>query len=404
MVQLTLVPLDAVETAARDAYDVEAAHIAAEYGRLQAAADAGYDHERDARCQWMLSTMPYAEDFADQFLSELEAAAWTQIDQHPGGAVTHSRSGRCLWPRMEITVMAHGAGTQTSVLAALAAVNAYSSASPGEPGYLHIDFATFANVGDDGRPNEWPETVEYLFRLRQLLYLPIVRVDPHVWTPSLGNLGETAGLFDTYYERETMPFRAFRGCTDKFKIIPQDSFLTFLIERAAGFGVDLHIRQVIGYSADEADRAAAFTPSHPNIHPRFPLVEWGWKRRETVANFQRLAPLVAKLVGLPTKSGCWFCPFQPVGRRLHDGAPQPRTWLALEDSHPDLAALGMAMEARQNARRLAQGKKPAYLADKRRPLTYLLPRAQASTAQPTLDLDNDNAPDAPTCTSWGCFR
>lgn len=349
----------------------------------EAFAAAVRDQDRDEELMRMLGDMMLAEEWAEyHFLRCLPRNAG----------------------RVEISVLSHGAGSQTSALAAMASVNGFSTAAPGEPGYIDIDVAMFANVGDQGRPNEWPETIEYLWNLNRLAYLPIVRVDPFVWNPTLGRQDDARGLFDRYYDRETMPFRSFRGCTDMFKVAPQEAFLSWLIDEAAVVGVELHIRQIVGYSADEEDRAAKFTPSHANVHPYFPLIEWGWRRQDTVRRLRELAPLVVHVIGEPEKSGCWFCPFQAIGRYERDGRPSPRSWLALRDQHPDLLAQAQAMESRQNARRLREGKQAAFLAGTK-PLPAKLKTLPDIPARQDALLDGlDGDPGDDTCTSWGCFR
>jgi hypothetical protein len=352
--------------------------------RLDSAAEAVRDTERDERLMMMLRDLMNAEDWAEHhFLPSLYG--------HQG--------------RVDITILSHGAGTQTSALSLLAACNGLSSASPGDPGYIEIDMAMLSNVSDHGRPNEWPETIEYLWNLNRLTYLPITKVDPYVWNQTLAKQNDDRGLFDRYYQRETMPFRSFRGCTDMFKIIPQESFMAWLIAEAAKVGVDLRIRQVIGYSVDEEDRAAKFHASHPNVTPYFPLIEWGWRRNDTARKLKEIAPQAVSAIGLPEKSGCWFCPFQAVGSYDANGDARPRSWLALRDEHRDLLAAAQAMEARQNARRITEGKRPAFLAGDRPLQSLLVSLPETSVQQGNLGLDGfEGMPGDDTCTSWGCFR
>jgi len=359
-------------------------HALANRDDLELVAEGARDIERDTRLMRMLRDLMNAEDWAEyHFLPSLFGKAG----------------------RVDITILSHGAGTQTSALSLLAACNGFSTASPGEPGHIVIDMAMLSNVSDHGRPNEWPETIEYLWNLNRITYLPITKVDPYVWNQTLAKQNDDRGLFDRYYQRETMPFRSFRGCTDAFKIIPQESFMAWLIDEASALGVDLHIRQVIGYSTDEEDRAKKFRSSHPNVTPYFPLVEWGWKRGDTAQKLQELAPQAVAAIGLPEKSGCWFCPFQAVGSYGRDGSARPRSWLALRDTHEDLLIHAQAMEARQNARRIAEGKKPAFLAGDK-PLPALLASLPDTVPQQAaLALDGmEDQPGDDTCTSWGCFR
>lgn len=304
------------------------------------------------------------------------------------------------YDRIELTVLAHGAGTQTSVLLALAACN--WKIPPGQPGNISIDLALFADVGDEGTPCEWPETIEFLERLNWFARLPLLRVAPALWNPYLH--GDDSGLYDRYLARKTMPFRLFRSCTDWFKVQPQLQVLTYLHERAADAGIDLRIRQVIGYSADEKERAAKFQPELPFIRPWFPLIEWGWSREMTLAQYAALLPDVAMTIGIPERSGCWFCPFQKRGKfNPVTLEPTPRSWLALHHQHPNLFAAAVQMEARQNERRYLEGKPPAYLYGSH-PLSYWM-EPKRTGVQMALDLINEGDGDGDdTCQSWGCMR
>lgn len=265
---------------------------------------------------------------------------------------------------VELTIMSHGAGTQTSVLLALAA---YSHSIPlGLPGRIDLQFATFANVADDGTECEYPYVLDYMKRLQYMSVVPILQVSPSMWNPSLSSGG---GLFDRYYERATMPFRLFRGCTDQYKVEPQLRFLSYLHEEANKLGVSLTFRQVIGYHAGEKSRANRFNAGLPYITPWFPLIEWGWGRKKTIEMFKSMLPQVSHVLGLPRLSGCWFCPFQRRGYVGEDGVPQHHTWVDLAVNHPKKLDMALNMESRSNERRVSQGKKPAYLYGKR-PLSY----------------------------------
>lgn len=300
---------------------------------------------------------------------------------------------------VEAILMSYGAGTQTNVLFALAAYE--HRFEPGQPGHLPIDFCMFANVGDDGTPCEYPETIDYMERIMYAAPHPMVKVSPSLWNSSLPHDG---GLYDIFFERETMPFRMFRGCTDNFKVKPQLKSLDWLHDFAMReYGIYLRFRQVIGYSVGEEDRAKKFDSGRPYIRPWFPLIEWGWSREETIARFAYHLPQVAESVGLPERSGCWFCPFQRRGTidpvTLE---PTPRSWTALHQEHPHLFEAAVSMEDRQNARRVAEGKAPAYLYGNK-PLEYWVGE-KFMTVQMGFDFDEGERRGDDTCSSWGCFR
>lgn len=302
--------------------------------------------------------------------------------------------------RVEFTVLSHGAGTQTSVLLSLAS-GSYHLA-PGTPGHLNVDWAMFADVGDSGTPCEWPETLTFLRRLHFVSWVPIVRLEPYMWNEWLKN--DDSGLYDRYLRRETMPFRMYRSCTDWFKVRPQVAYMAYIHNEAAALGIDVRFRQIIGYSADEESRAARFVPDLPYITPWFPLVEWGWRRDETVGHYQRLLPQIAHTIGLPERSGCWFCPFQKRGKfdplTLE---PEPRSWLALYEQEPKLFEMAVKMERVQNERRVAEGKKPAYLHGTRPLTAYIAPERTAITMAFEFYDDVEDAGRDDTCTGWGCF-
>lgn len=317
--------------------------------------------------------------------------------------------------RVELTVMSHGAGTQTSVLLMLAA-RSYRF-TPGQPGYLPLDLAIFAKVGDEGQECEWPETIAYLERLHYVASpsFPFLQLFPHYWNPWLAtsmqpmvpNLQESdvRGLYDRYVARETIPVRMYRSCTDWFKVRPQINFLTWLHDEAAQLGIDLRVRQVIGYSADEVHRAEKFEPEREWITPYFPLIEWGWGREKTLRKFEELLPQIAATLGPPQKSGCWYCPFQKRGK--YDPVtmePTPRSWMALRDQHPDLYEKAVHMERVNNARREAEGKKPIYLYG-HKPLDYWTRRDKTVT-QTGFEFLHDEDPGeqkGDDLCSWGCF-
>lgn len=348
---------------------------------------------------------PFTDEQIEAFVPRIAMRDLWEIDEwclHSGyGGFDHMIRTAARWGinRVEATLMSYGAGTQTNVLLALAAYA--HKFEPGQPGHLPVDFCMFANVGDDGTPCEYPETIDYMERILYASPIAMVKVSPSLWNTSLPNDG---GLFDIFLERETMPFRMFRGCTDNFKIQPQLKSLDWLHAHVMReHGIYLQFRQVIGYSVGEEDRVKKFDTGRPYIRPWFPLIEWGWSREETIAHFAYHLPNVAQAVGLPERSGCWFCPFQrrgtidPVSLE-----PTPRSWTALYQQHPDLFAAAVEMEDRQNARRVSEGKAPAYLYGNK-PLEYWV-GDKFMTVQMGFDFDEGERRGDDTCSSWGCFR
>jgi hypothetical protein len=304
---------------------------------------------------------------------------------------------------IQMTWLSYGGGTQTSVLYALGAE--HYRFEPGKPGYIPFDLAVFSNVGDFGTPAEWPETMVYAQQLQYLGMVPIWLLQPSDWNRYLH--GDSGGLFDRYFARETMPVRMLRSCTDHFKIKPQVEFLKAFHDFCAMNGVDVHVKQIIGYSQGEEARAERFDPEYDFITGVFPLIEWGWNREMTIGMFAANMPQWANVIGLPKKSGCWFCPFQKRGK--FDPVtldPTPRSWLALHQEHPELFWASVAMEERQNIRRASIGKNPIYLYGTR-PLRdwvgskYLWVQTGFSGIA---DYEEGELATDDTCSSWGCFR
>jgi hypothetical protein len=83
--------------------------------------------------------------------------------------------------------------------------------------------------------------------------------------------------------------------------------------------------KLIGYDAGESHRVKDHDSKRFMV--AYPLVEWGWRRRECVA--------VVNAAGFrPAKSACWFCPASKRGEVL-----------SLAKTHPELFARAVAMES-----------------------------------------------------------
>lgn len=311
---------------------------------------------------------------------------------------------------LTFTVMAHGAGTQTSALFSLNA--ARSSFKCGPKGDFKIDFSMYCDVGDRGTECEWPDTINYMHKLHWYWSEPLIHVRPSTWYSRLisRDWGDTerddghpvSGLYDCYHKNETMPVRVFRGCTGDFKVKPQLNYLKAIRDCAVSNGIDLSFRQILGYSADEAKRAKRYDSGYSWITGYFPLIEWGWNRQDTLDALLKYCSQMVASIGLPEKSGCWFCPFQKRGK--YDPVtlePTPRSWLALKDQHPELLEKAFDMEDRQNVRRVASGKKPIYLYGEKE-LAYWV-RPQNIQTGFDFDLDEGDGKGDDTCESGYCF-
>jgi hypothetical protein len=114
----------------------------------------------------------------------------------------------------------------------------------------------------------------------------------------------------------TLPSLAFgfKSCSQKWKIAPQDKFVSTWEPARAAWASGLKVRKVIGYDAGPADirrRNHAGSLQDPKYDYWYPLIEWGWDR-------ERCKREIA-VAGLPVppKSSCYFCPAMKP-RELHE--------------------------------------------------------------------------------------
>lgn len=112
-----------------------------------------------------------------------------------------------------------------------------------------------------------------------------------------------------------IPLLAVRWCTVGWKHNPLDRWM-----KANGIG-----RTAIGFTIDEGGRER-----HDGV--RYPLDERGVTRPECMRIIQRAG------LDVPRKSGCFFCPGQPLAQ-----------WRALYMDHPDLYERAIALEDNASA-------------------------------------------------------
>jgi len=132
-----------------------------------------------------------------------------------------------------------------------------------------------------------PKTYEYLQYLRELGY-EITEINPQVsWK------GKWDNIYDYFYNFKSIPFIAYRICTDKFKIRPFNKY----IEKPA--------LVYIGYDKGEYKRITRQKRRAPKkITYKYPLWEEGLTRQGCVDY------ILSHGIEVPPKSGCYFCPFQ----------------------------------------------------------------------------------------------
>jgi hypothetical protein len=188
---------------------------------------------------------------------------------------------------------------------------------------LRVDAVLFADTG-----GEWPETYEYVRGFAG--WLAAHGIPMHTVR---GNIrGEFVSLEDDCLSKSRLPSKAygFGSCSERWKTRPCWAWVK---ERKMRAGV-----WVRGIDADEPQRAndrglwGEWVPS-------FPLISWGMGREECAESIMRAG------LPLPGKSACFFCP-----------SAQPPEVAALADSHPDLFARGLKMEARAAGTFAARGR------------------------------------------------
>lgn len=143
--------------------------------------------------------------------------------------------------------------------------------------------------------------------------------------------GRLETLEQNCVDHEMLPSLAYgyKKCSHKFKIGPQEKHLNHVPEALATWAAGGRVVKLIGYDADEAHRADRATTQTAKYWYRYPLIEWGWGRRDCIAAIERAG------LPVPGKSACFFCPSNTVDDIK-----------ALQRDHPELLARALAMEDR----------------------------------------------------------
>jgi 3'-phosphoadenosine 5'-phosphosulfate sulfotransferase (PAPS reductase)/FAD synthetase len=165
---------------------------------------------------------------------------------------------------------------------------------------IRIDGVVFAETG-----NEMPETYEFLKEFKVWLDKKNIK-----FIEVKSKLGV---LKDWYISKKLIPFRMFRHCTAKFKIIPINQYIKDT------YGIKEPINMYMGIGSDEKHRAKNSNKGRKQFTYVYPLIEWDIDRVKCVE--------IIKNEGLsvPVKSGCYFCPFQ-----------SKKSWSKLLEEHPEL--------------------------------------------------------------------
>jgi len=187
------------------------------------------------------------------------------------------------------------------------------------------DLIMFADTG-----GELPETYQFVRDFSDWLLdhgmPPVVTV----------NDGRTT-LEREVREAGTLPSLVFgfRSCSDKYKVRPQERYLKTWQPALDSWAAGGKVVKLIGYDAGESHRIKNYDDKRFIV--TYPLVEWGWRRRECVA--------VVEAAGFrPAKSACFFCPASRRGEVLR-----------LAKTHPDLFARAVEMERGATAATTVKG-------------------------------------------------
>lgn len=141
--------------------------------------------------------------------------------------------------------------------------------------------------------------------------------------------GERETLEEHCLRLETLPSLAFgfRSCSKRFKREPQDRWT-----RKAFSGQ--RIIKLIGYDAGEAHRARRAPDVDGVFHFRYPLIEWGWTRKDCIEAITRAG------LSVPGKSSCFFCPASKASEIKSLPCDLKARALAIEDAaRPNLGSV-----------------------------------------------------------------
>jgi hypothetical protein len=117
----------------------------------------------------------------------------------------------------------------------------------------------------------------------------------------------------------------FKTCSQRWKMEPQEKYLNNWQPAKEVWNHGEKITRLIGYDADEPQRAKAYEDK--KYTNRYPLIEWGWGRDECIDAINR--------AGLPQpgKSSCFFCPSMKKAEIIQ-----------LKKAYPELAQRAVELE------------------------------------------------------------
>ena len=192
------------------------------------------------------------------------------------------------------TILSFGGGVNSSAIIALALQE--KIAMP--------DYIVFSDTGA-----EWIATYTYINHLESL--------GIRITYLTGGDKFET--LTEFCDNKKIVPSRLNRWCSDHWKITPVKRFARTIGEHEMWIGID----------SSESHRAE----KHSGGNVRFPLIEMGIDR----SGCKKI--LMDSCLGVPVKSGCFFCPYQ-----------KKRQWIELKRDCQDDWEIAVRLEAQSMER------------------------------------------------------
>ena len=164
---------------------------------------------------------------------------------------------------------------------------------------VRIDYIIYAEVG-----NEMPETYVFLKEFKkwcQKNNLKFVKVKSKLGT-----------IREHYTKNKIIPYRMFRHCTHKFKVMPINNWIR------EKYGIKQPINMIMGIASDEKHRKDKIS-GRKQFNYQFPLIDNEINREGCIEIIKKEG------LSVPVKSGCYFCPFQTK-----------KVWSKLLEQHPEL--------------------------------------------------------------------
>lgn len=161
---------------------------------------------------------------------------------------------------------------------------------------IEVDLILFADTG-----GEKPHTYNYIKIFSEWL---VAHGLPEIITVKKGGNRET--LEEACLRKSVLPSIAYgwKTCSSEFKIGPQVVYLNNWSPAREVWARKEKIIRVIGFDADEPQRADAVIPDDQakKYDNWYPLIEWDMGRDECIETIEKAG------LCLPGKSSCFFCP------------------------------------------------------------------------------------------------